>query len=166
MCVKISIKILIFQVAPTISNLLHGYPVQGYMYVRRIPFSQVPEKEEEAAKFLQNLFVEKDKIIDSFHNTGSFFTESGFKEPASKLMVPRIYTLLNFIVGALVSILPLMYYLINSLLSANWIGFFIVVSILVGSKYFFKKYSKTVIFNVLYSFSHFDDEKINWYVEN
>uniref|UniRef100_T1GTH5 Phospholipid/glycerol acyltransferase domain-containing protein n=1 Tax=Megaselia scalaris TaxID=36166 RepID=T1GTH5_MEGSC len=100
---------------------------------------QVPEKEEEAAKFLQNLFVEKDKIIDSFHNTGSFFTESGFKEPASKLMVPRIYTLLNFIVGALVSILPLMYYLINSLLSANWIGFFIVVSILVGITLMMKK---------------------------
>lgn len=124
---------------PTISNLLHGHPVQGYMYVRRIPFSSVPEKEDEAAKFLQNLFVEKDKIIDSFHATGSFFETSGFKEPGSHYTARRIYSLLNFIFWALISILPLMYYLVNSLLSANWIGFFIVASILMGSEYYFVK---------------------------
>lgn len=123
------------QVAPTISNLLHGYPVQGYMFVRRIPFSSVPEKEEEAAKFLQNLFVEKDNIIDSFHTTGSFFKTSGFKEPASNLMVPRLYSLINFFCWALISILPLMYFLIYSLFAANWTGFLIVVGILGASKY-------------------------------
>ncbi|KAL5292893.1 AGPAT3.2 family protein [Megaselia abdita] len=127
------------EVAPTISNLLHGYPVQGYMYVRRIPFSSVPEKEEEAAKFLQNLFVEKDNIIDSFHTTGSFFKTSGFKEPPSNYMVPRIYSLVNFIVWALISILPLMYFLIYSLLAANWTGFFIVVSILAAITFMMKK---------------------------
>lgn len=114
------------------------------MFVRRIPFSSVPEKEEEAAKFLQNLFIEKDKIIESFHTTGSFFETSGFKEPSSHYTARRIYCLVNFFAWALICILPLMYFLVYSLLAANWIGFFIVVSILAGSKYCFYLFEKLV----------------------
>lgn len=42
------------------------------MFVRRIPMSEVPESEEESAKFLHNLYKEKDDIYDVYDKTGSF----------------------------------------------------------------------------------------------
>lgn len=104
------------------------------MFVRRIPLENVPDDEEKAAAWLQNLFVEKDKIIDSFHTTGSFFETSGFKETAYKHYPKRLCNLVNFALWALVSISLLLYYLISSLVFQNWIGLSIAIGILVTCK--------------------------------
>lgn len=67
------------KVEPTIGNLLEGNSVTGYMHVRRIDMNEVPSNEEEAAEWLQELFRFKDKLQDSFHTHGDFFTGTGLK---------------------------------------------------------------------------------------
>lgn len=47
------------KVEPTITNLLYGRKVQAHFYMKRIPFEEVPENEEDAAKFLYDMFVRK-----------------------------------------------------------------------------------------------------------
>lgn len=49
---------------PTITNLLNGKKVTGHFYVRRIPMDEVPKDEENASKFIQDMFVRK--VIASF----------------------------------------------------------------------------------------------------
>lgn len=105
------------------------------MFVRRIPLEQVPADEEKAAAWLQNLFIEKDRIIDSFHSTGSFFKTSGFKETACKVYPKRLCSLINFLAWAVFSISLIMYYLTSSLILKNWIGLSIALSVLVTCKY-------------------------------
>lgn len=61
------------KVEPTIMNLLRGKSIVGHLYLRRIPMTEVPEDEEAAGKWLQELFVRKDKLQSSFHQTGNFF---------------------------------------------------------------------------------------------
>ncbi|XP_055315247.1 1-acyl-sn-glycerol-3-phosphate acyltransferase delta-like isoform X2 [Sitodiplosis mosellana] len=65
------------KVEPTIGNLLNGHGVTGYMHVRRIDMKSLPNNEEEAAEWMQELFRFKDKLQDSFHTHGDFFTGTG-----------------------------------------------------------------------------------------
>ncbi|XP_013106571.2 1-acyl-sn-glycerol-3-phosphate acyltransferase delta [Stomoxys calcitrans] len=124
---------------PTLSTLMSGKPVEGYMFVRRIPLETVPADEEKAAAWLHNLFIEKDRIIESFHTTGSFFKTSGFKETACKIYPRRLSTLLNFVFWFLLSISSILYYLISSLILKNWIGLSIALSILAIFYFFMVK---------------------------
>lgn len=111
-------------------SLLNGKSVEPYMLMRRIPLEQVPEGEREAADWLQKLFVEKDRIIDSFHETGSFFEKSGVKEVPYKIHKPRLSSLLNFVGWAIYSLSFIFYYLISSLLTSNWTGLITALSVL------------------------------------
>ncbi|XP_068142175.1 1-acyl-sn-glycerol-3-phosphate acyltransferase gamma-like [Drosophila tropicalis] len=114
----------------TMLSLLNGKGVEPYMLMRRIPLEQVPEDETEAAAWLQKLFVEKDRIIDSFLETGSFFEKSGVKETPSELLKPRLSSLINFACWVFVSLSSIFYYLITSLLAANWTAFITASSVL------------------------------------
>lgn len=49
------------QVKPTMTNLLYGKKVTAYFYMKRIPMADVPKDEENASKFLQEMFVRKVK---------------------------------------------------------------------------------------------------------
>ncbi|XP_017862635.1 PREDICTED: 1-acyl-sn-glycerol-3-phosphate acyltransferase gamma-like [Drosophila arizonae] len=118
------------KVPPTMLSLLNGKSVEPYMLMRRIPLEQVPEGEKEAADWLQKLFVEKDRIIDSFHETGSFFEKSGVKEVPYKICKPRLSSLLNFVGWAIYSLSFIFYYLISSLLASNWTGLITALSLL------------------------------------
>ncbi|XP_011196059.1 1-acyl-sn-glycerol-3-phosphate acyltransferase gamma [Zeugodacus cucurbitae] len=118
--------------APTISTLLNGLSVEGHLYARRIPVDSVPENEKEAAEWLQNLYREKDRLVDSFHTTGNFFETSGFKEVPAKVLKYRPCSLINFALWAVFSITLILYYLISSILSQNWIGLSIAVGILLA----------------------------------
>lgn len=102
------------------------------MFIRRVPLDTVPEDSEEAAEWLQELYRGKDRLQESFHKTGSFFTTSGFKEPASSIVEPRLCCLINFLMWAIFCISIIGYYLLSSLLHQNWIGLFIVLGILVA----------------------------------
>lgn len=139
----------LFKVPPTISSLLNGLPVEAYMFCRRIPLETVPEDEVKAAEWLHELFREKDRVVDSFHNTGSFFKTSGFKETACKYYKRRLYSLINFAAWALFSVSLIMYYLLSSLLSHNWIGLSIALGILLTCKYINLKFKKKITFYYL-----------------
>lgn len=110
--------------------MLNGEYLEPYIYIRRIPLEQVPEDEKAAAEWLQKLYVEKDRLLDSFHETGSFFKQSGFKEVPLKVLKPRLSSLLNFGITAVLSISWILFYLVSSLFTANWCGFIITLSIL------------------------------------
>lgn len=43
----------------TFHSLLNGDKLTAHFYMKRIPFENVPEKEEEAVKFLHDMFVKK-----------------------------------------------------------------------------------------------------------
>lgn len=119
-----------FQTPATMLSLLHGKSVEPHLLMRRIPLEQVPEDEKEAAAWLQNLFVEKDKIIDSFLETGSFFKTSGIKEVPAYVNKRRLCSLVNFVCWAVFSLSCIFYYVITSLLAANWTAFITALSVL------------------------------------
>ncbi|XP_034480983.1 1-acyl-sn-glycerol-3-phosphate acyltransferase gamma-like [Drosophila innubila] len=110
------------KVRPNINSVLSGDHLEPSMFIRRIPLDQVPTDEKAAAEWMQQLYVEKDKIVDSFHETGSFFKQSGFKEVPVRICQPRLSSLLNFAVIALATNLYILYYLVSSLLAANYFG--------------------------------------------
>ncbi|XP_067643833.1 1-acyl-sn-glycerol-3-phosphate acyltransferase gamma-like isoform X2 [Eurosta solidaginis] len=116
--------------SPTISTLLNGLPVDGYIYVRRIPLEKVPTDEKAAAEWLHNLYREKDCVIDSFHTTGSFFETSGVKEVPEIVFKYRKCSLVNFVLWAIFTITVIVYYLVSSFLAHNWIGFSIVAGLI------------------------------------
>jgi lysophosphatidic acid acyltransferase/lysophosphatidylinositol acyltransferase len=104
---------------PTIVNLLRGKSVTGHLYLRRISMSEVPEDEEEAAKWLQELYVRKDKLQTSFHETGDFFKNSGIK-PIEPIVFPnRKSSLINWVAWMFVALLPILFFLINELMSGQ-----------------------------------------------
>lgn len=94
----------------------------------------VPEDEQEASQWLHQLFCEKDKIIDSFHETGSFFATSGFQEIPYKTFPRRLSTILNFAGWSVFSVSLVVYYLITSIQSGNWIAFTISAGVLLTCK--------------------------------
>lgn len=67
--------------APTLTGIFNRVPYDVTIFVRRIPLKFVPEDKTKAAIWLHELFIEKDRLIDSFKNTGDMFAESGFDEP-------------------------------------------------------------------------------------
>lgn len=105
------------------------------MHVRRIPTETLPENEEEAAEWLQELFRQKDRMQESFHTHGDFFTGSGItKKPVTKL-VPRLHSLINMIAWNLVTVIPMSYYLTKLLISGEILYFSIGGSILLACKF-------------------------------
>lgn len=55
--------------------------------------SEVPNDEKEAANYVQQLYRDKDKMMDSFLNHGDFFTGTNLKPLKPRLLKPRIYCL-------------------------------------------------------------------------
>lgn len=44
---------------PTIKELLDGKMFSAHVYIRRIPFNQVPQEQEQAVKFLYDMYARK-----------------------------------------------------------------------------------------------------------
>jgi lysophosphatidic acid acyltransferase/lysophosphatidylinositol acyltransferase len=82
---------------PTVINLLRGKSITGHLYLRRVSMSEVPEDEEEAAKWLHELFVRKDKLQTSFHKTGDFFKDTDIAPIEPILFKPRLSSVLNWV---------------------------------------------------------------------
>ncbi|XP_051154697.1 1-acyl-sn-glycerol-3-phosphate acyltransferase gamma-like [Leptopilina boulardi] len=115
---------------PTMRSLLLGKKVQPYMYVRRIPLSEVPEGDEAAAEWLQQLYQRKDRLSESFNETGDFFKTSGVPKLDSIKYNRRIYPVINLIFWAIVILVPMMYYLVRLFLSGSTIYFSIGAGII------------------------------------
>lgn len=65
------------EIKPTFTNLLLGRGVTSHMYLRRIDTKSIPDTEAEAAEWLHEVFRYKDRMQESFHTHGDFFTSSG-----------------------------------------------------------------------------------------
>lgn len=106
------------------------------MYVRRIAMTDVPDDEEQAAKFLQDLYIRKDKLQDSFHTHGDFFKSSGVPPIDPIIMKPRLSSLLNTIFWIIVTVLPIVYFLMSLLLTGNILYLSIAIGIIFACEYF------------------------------
>jgi lysophosphatidic acid acyltransferase/lysophosphatidylinositol acyltransferase len=120
------------KVAPTLSNLLVGKGFEAHLLVRRITLDKVPKDEEGAGKWLQDLFVEKDKLQESFHTYGDYFHDTGVAKVEPFFVKPRLSSLINTLGWATVIILPMIYFLFSSLFNGNLIAFSIGISILIA----------------------------------
>ncbi|XP_015126590.1 1-acyl-sn-glycerol-3-phosphate acyltransferase gamma [Diachasma alloeum] len=118
-------------VKPTMTNLLKGEKCEAHLYINRIPLSDVPEGEEEAAAWLHKRYQEKDRLADSFINTGDFFEQSGVSRPDKFRLKRRYYSLINTFFWAVVVLVPMLYYLVSLLLSGSTYYFAAGVSIIV-----------------------------------
>lgn len=137
---------------PSVSNMLNGKPYEGCLLVRRIPLDKVPVDEKEAAQWLLDLYVQKDKIVDSFHTTGSFFKTSGVKEIPGSMLKPRMATFINYMFWVCVTVLPLFFFFFKFVLSGNFVGALAIGGTVGLGKVFGLVYLK--ISNVLFSFQH------------
>lgn len=107
------------------------------MHIRRISIDTVPEDEEQAAEWLQELFRQKDLMQESFHNHGDFFTGSNIIRKVPIKMQPRLHTLINMTAWNVVTVVPMSYYLVQLLVSGEVMYFSIGTSVLVACKSIF-----------------------------
>jgi lysophosphatidic acid acyltransferase/lysophosphatidylinositol acyltransferase len=105
------------------------------MYVQRIPMSEVPEDEEAAAKFIQDLFVQKDSLQDSFHTHGDFFKGSGVHPLEPIVFQPRISSFVNTLFWIIVTCVPIIYFLTKLLLSGNFLYLSMAIGIIFACKF-------------------------------
>lgn len=124
-------------VEPTITNLLNVKYVEAHMYMQRIPFEEVPEDEEGASKWLHELYVKKDKMVDSFKKTGSFFETSGVPRLEPFTLPRRWYSLLNTAGWAMVTLPMVCYVLISLLFSGSLCHFTLGVLMVAAIVYLF-----------------------------
>lgn len=104
------------------------------MHIRRIPLENIPEDEDQAAEWLQELFRQKDLMQESFHNHGDFFTGSNVTRKVANKMQPRLHTLVNMAAWNVVTVVPMSYYLVQLLVSGEIMYFSIGTSVLVACK--------------------------------
>lgn len=124
------------KIEPTVGNLLHGRGVTGYMYVQRIDMNEVPADETAAAEWMQELFRHKDRLQDSFHKHGDFFTGTGLKPIEPIVYSPTIGTIGNTIFWSIVTVTPIVYYLIKFLFSGELLYFALAMAIISVCEYF------------------------------
>lgn len=154
---------------PTVGNLLHGRGVTGYMYVQRIDMKDVPADETAAAEWMQELFRRKDRLQDSFHTHGDFFTGTGLKPIEPFVYSPTIGTIGNTIFWSIVTVTPIVYYLIKLLFSGELLYFSLGLAIILVCEYFISVILKARLTNdlfiSLFSSLLFDAENY-WNVED
>ncbi|KAF3424948.1 hypothetical protein E2986_09400 [Frieseomelitta varia] len=116
-------------IKPTLTNLLQGKQVTAYLSISRIPLDEVPEDEKGAEEWLHKLYEKKDRMAKSFEETGDFFAISEVPKLERSIIKKRYYSLVNIICWTVVVLTPMLYYLINLLLSGSIIYFLIGASI-------------------------------------
>lgn len=118
------------KVEPTVGNLLNGRSVTAHMYVNRIDMKTLPNNETEASEWLQELFRRKDQLQDSFHTHGDFFTGSGVDPIDAITFTPTIGTIGNTICWSVVTLTPILYYMVGLLFGGELLYFSIGAAIL------------------------------------
>lgn len=128
-------------IKPTITNMLLGKSVTAHIYFQRTPLEDLPDDPQEQETWLRDMFVQKDKMRESFLKTGNFFTTSGVPETDAFKLTPRIETILNLIVWQIVTLMPMSYYLVKLLFSGEILYFSIGAGIIAT---FFLLLNKTI----------------------
>ncbi|KAJ8926307.1 hypothetical protein NQ314_021323 [Rhamnusium bicolor] len=109
--------------------MLFGKPLVAHMYMKRIPMEDLPKTEAEQETFLRDMFVEKDKLRDSFLKTGDFFATSGVPRIEPFELPKRMNSLFVMLFWSICTVLPLSYYLVKLLLNGELLYFSIGASI-------------------------------------
>ena len=115
-------------VKPTLTNILQGKRITAYICIFRIPLEEVPEDEKGAEEWLHKHYEKKDRMAESFEQTGDFFELSGVPKLEKITLKRRYHSLVNIIFWAVVVNAPILYYLIIILLSGSIIYFSIGAS--------------------------------------
>lgn len=123
------------KVKPTIMSLLRGKSLNAHLYLRRVPMAEVPDDETAAAKWLQDLFVRKDKLQTSFHETGDFFKATDITPIKPIRFEPRFASLTNWISWMIFAMLPILYIMLTLLLSGSITSIAIGSGILIACKF-------------------------------
>ncbi|CAL4104612.1 unnamed protein product [Meganyctiphanes norvegica] len=82
---------------PSLLNMLRGQKVMGELYVRRIAISDIPNDDEGLSNYLHDMYRIKDKLLDSYMNTGSFTAENDLPAYEGLKMPCRPFSLLNMV---------------------------------------------------------------------
>lgn len=117
-------------IGPTIMDYLMGKKIEGHMYMERIPLTEVPEDDEKAAQWLQDLYKRKDRMTDSFFRTDDFFAESGVRRVEPFRLPRRYFSLINTVSWGIAVLVPIMYGLICLLTSGSTLYFSIGAGII------------------------------------
>ncbi|CAG9771263.1 unnamed protein product [Ceutorhynchus assimilis] len=112
-------------VEPTMTNLLFGKQITAHMYIKRVPLEEVPDTEAEQEQYLRELFVRKDKMKESFIQTGDFFKNSGVTPVEPWPAHRRLWPILNVIFWMVSILVPLLCYLVKLLFSGH-LTYFII----------------------------------------
>lgn len=120
---------------PTLTNVLMGRSTSAHMYIRQFKLEEIPKDEEGSAQWLLDLYVEKDKLLESFKNTGKFEHPTLPSFPGVTKQ-PRPYTAaLSLTVNSF-----MMMYLALTLLNGGWVTWVVAGLVIVfgmaGIKYF------------------------------
>ncbi|KAL8611368.1 hypothetical protein ACOMHN_014423 [Nucella lapillus] len=110
---------------PTLMNILNGVPLLAHFHCVRIPMDSVPiDTDEECGTWLRNAFRQKDQLYDDFLKHGKFNEEGK--------VVPWRYTdLLMWAFWAVVTCVPLFYYLSSIFMSGTMWQRVIVIAVVV-----------------------------------
>ncbi|XP_050419796.1 1-acyl-sn-glycerol-3-phosphate acyltransferase delta-like [Adelges cooleyi] len=126
-----------FQVAfkgekPTLINLFNARKIEAHVYMERIPIEQIPNDEKECDKWMYTLYEKKDKMTDSFNNTGDWFKESGVERVEGFKTKPKYYSLINIIVWLVIIYVPLTKFAFSALLTFNILHLVLLVILFFG----------------------------------
>jgi len=81
---------------PSLLSMLRGQKVVAEVYVRRLPLGEVPTEDEQASSsYLHALYQEKDRLLDSHCETGSFTQTNDMPKYSPVTLPRRYYSLLN-----------------------------------------------------------------------
>jgi lysophosphatidic acid acyltransferase/lysophosphatidylinositol acyltransferase len=103
-------------VSPTLGNLLLGKKVVAHLYIERIPM----QKAEPTFEFLYDVYREKDRLQESFHQHGNFYEGRGLKPVEGVRMKPRLRVLINTVIWILFSVLLMTYYTIKLIVAGRY----------------------------------------------
>lgn len=98
---------------PTLTSVLRGRHTEASMYIREFQLKDIPTSDEGSSEWLMNLFQEKDKLKDSFLETGCFSELSGMPKHEPIIKQSRPWSrILAVILNCVVNI-PMLYILLT-----------------------------------------------------
>lgn len=104
-------------VEPTLVSLLRGEKLIAHVYIDRIPICDVEPTTEQ----LQEIYLEKDNLQDSFIKFGNFYEGRNQKIMPGIKMKPRLCVLINTLFWYGLNLTFMLYYATNLILAGRFI---------------------------------------------
>lgn len=109
---------------PSLMDVLHGKKIMSRIRARRYEVKDLPDSEEELSEWLRNLFKEKDDVVEKFYQTKEL-DRPGFRIPK------RYNDLVMHIFWIIVTLVPLLFYLVNVLFYGSLLHKAVIVLVFV-----------------------------------